>query len=123
MQINKSVLIGALALVGFFAVVMGLNEYRHSGLTTIVTFAFICGIGLCLCALVLTFFERDEKFVKMRGTVMSFIGFGISGIAIIGINGDPALIPDSVRPGLFVAGIACLCIGYWLSARNRDSGS
>jgi hypothetical protein len=118
MQINKHDLITLLALVGLFSFFYGEHIFELAGPNKTSFLALVLGLGLCLCALILTWREKDKSIRFGRILLIAMIGLGICSVGFAGMGmkekGSLALLYYT----LVLASIIILCIALWFGYRE-----
>jgi len=110
----KQSLVIPLALAGILILYNGVEFIRLFGFDGIAFVTVVVGMGLCLCALALSYGEKDETIRFYRILITSMIGVGILCIGIEGILTDVKSIL-MLSYGIVFVSIIVLCIALWLA--------
>jgi hypothetical protein len=110
----KRSLVIPLALAGLLVLYNGLQFMRLFGFTKISFVTMAAGMGLCICALVLSQGEKSEDIRFYRTLLTAMIG---GGIMCIGIEGILTKVKSTLMLsyGIVFVGIIILCIALYLA--------
>ena len=112
--LQKQALVIPLALAGLLVLYNGLEFMRLFGFGSISVVTMIIGMGLCLCALALSYGEKDETIRFYRTFITAMIGCGILGIGMEGILSKVKSIL-MLSYGIVFVSIIILCIALYLA--------
>lgn len=118
MQINKQILIIPLALAGLYILNLGMRALHVSGFSNFAFAAVVIGIGISLCALILTFREDGSSIKFFRIVITAMIGAGIMLMGMTGLLTDAKGMLLTLYYSIVFVSIIILCIALFLAYRE-----
>jgi hypothetical protein len=110
MQISKTVFIITLALAGLAILNFGMRLLYTSGFNWFSLAAVGMGIGISLCALILTYNETGGTISFFRIIITAMVGVGIMVMGIMGVLTDATGMLLTVYYSIVFVSIVILCI-------------